>query len=411
MVHDLVIQRLAADEKVRALAATASSADHSWLAVIRLEGMHQGLVKNAVKPPWFYVAVLGLMCTSLTACNEHREEPHPESHKIVVTTPQQKAVTLTEKYVCQIHSSRHIEVRALERGYLEQVSVREGQAVKKGEAIFKLVPTIYKAKMDAEVAQQELAELQFEFAEKLKESNVVSKNELSLKKAELAKAEANVTLARAQLNFATVKAPFDGIVDRQLHQLGSLVEEGDILTTLSDNTMMWVYFNVPEQSYLDYMTNLSQDQENLKIELLLANHKKFPQMGKINTIEAEFNNRTGNIPFRADFPNPNHLLRHGQTGTILISRVQKHALVIPQRATFQVLDKRYAYVVDEQNVAHQREIMVENELEDIFVIKQGLAVNDKFVLEGIRQVHDGDKVEFEERQSEQVLAHLKYHAE
>ena len=105
---------------------------------------------------------------------------------------------------------------------------------------------------------------------------------------------------------------------------------------------------------------------------MLANGNKFDQIGKIGAIEAEFNNENGNIPFRADFPNPERLLRHGQTGTVLISRVQNDAIVIPQRATFEVLQKRYVYVVDKDDVAHQREIVVQNELEDLFVIKEGL---------------------------------------
>ena len=120
------------------------------------------------------------------------------------------------------------------------------------------------------------------------------------------------------MNFTTVRAPFDGIVDRLHEQQGSLIKEGDILTTLSDNSVMWVYFNVPETRYLEYMAGLDQDKEDPKIELVLANGNKFQQTGKIGAIEAQFNNETGNIPFRADFPNPDGLLRHGQTGTVLI---------------------------------------------------------------------------------------------
>ena len=137
---------------------------------------------------------------------------------------------------------------------------------------------------------------------------------------------------------------------------------------------------------------------------MLANGNKFQQTGKIGAIEAEFNNETGNIPFRADFPNPDRLLRHGQTGTVLIRRTLNDAIVIPQRATFEILDKRYVYVVDKEDVAHRREIVVQNELEDIFVIKKGVGVDDKIVLEGIRQVRDGEKVEYEFRSPEEVMA-------
>src|SRR5205085_7569710 len=128
-------------------------------------------------------------------------------------------------------------------------------------------------------------------------------------------------------------------------------------------------------------------------ELVLANGSKFRESGKIGAIEANFNNETGNIPFRADFPNPDGLLRHGQTGTVLIHRTLKNAVVIPQRTTFEILDKRYVYVIGEDHVVRQRPITIQHELEDIYVIQSGLDVSDKIVLEGVRQVHDGEKVE------------------
>jgi membrane fusion protein (multidrug efflux system) len=323
--------------------------------------------------------------------------------------PQATSVTITERYVCQIHSQRHIKVRALEMGYLERIPVKEGQAVKEGDVLFNVRPILYQTKFDAENAEANLAQLEFNYTKKLFEDKVVSKNEVALHQAKLAKAQAKAQQAKAELDFASVKAPFDGIVDRLLQQQGSLVQEGEVLTTMSDNSVMWVYFNVREARYFEYMA--SQDKENLKIELELANGSKFEHVGKIGAIEADFNNQTGNIPFRADFANPDRLLRHGQTGTILVSRVVKDAIVIPQRATFEVLQKRYVYVIDEEGVAHQREIVPQNELEDLFVVKSGLGVDDKIVLEGIRQVRDGDSVEYEDRQPEQVVANLKYHAE
>ena len=186
---------------------------------------------------------------------------------------------------------------------------------------------------------------------------------------------------------------------------------------MSDNSEMWVYFNVTEKYYLEYMAALKQPEKEHKIELVLANSDTFPQTGTIGAIEADFNNETGNIKFRADFPNPvdketrYRLLRHGQTGTVLIHRTLQNALAIPQRAVFENLAKRFVYVVDKDDVAHQREIVDQYEIEDIFVIKNGLDVNDRIVLEGIRQVRDGEKVEYEFRSPEQVMANQKYHAE
>lgn len=357
----------------------------------------------------FPTIVLALLSLSLPACNAHREEHQHEAHKITATCPESKAVTLTQRYVCQIHSQRHINVRALEMGYLEAIQIKEGQRVKEGDLLFKVRPVLYQTKYDAEKAEADVAQLELTFAEQLAKKNAISQNEVKLIEVKLAKAKAKADMAKAELDFATVKAPFDGIVDRLLQQQGSLVQEGEILTTLSDNSVMWVYLSVPEKQYLEYMAR--QDKKDLKIELLLAGDNKFNQLGEINAIEADFNNEIGTVQFRADFPNPDRLLRHGQTGTVLISRVQKNAIVIPQRATFEVLQKRYVYVVDKDDVAHQREIAIQNELEDIFVVKEGLAVDEKIVLEGIRQVRDGDKVEYEIRSPEEVAQNLKHPAE
>ena len=358
--------------------------------------------------------ILALISLSLPACKMHKEEEsHEEHHKIVVTSPKAKDVVVTQQYVCQIHSQRHIELKALQEGYLEQISLKEGQAVKEGDVMFKIGPVLYKAKLDAELAAVQLAQLEFNSTKRLFEDKVVSQNEVALFQAKLAKAQAKAKLAQAELNFTTVRAPFDGIIDRLHEQQGSLIKEGDILTTLSDNSVMWVYFNVPEARYLEYMAGRlrSAISKESQIELVLADGNKFPQVGKIGTIQAKFNNETGNIPFRADFPNPDRLLRHGQTGNVLIHRTLKNAIVIPQRATFEILDKRYVYVVGKDDVVHQREIVVQHEMDDIFVIKKGLDVNDKIVLEGVRQVHDGEKVEYEFRKPEEALANQKYHAE
>lgn len=352
-----------------------------------------------------------VLCLVVPACSKHQEEHGHEAHKISATTPQKKAVTLTQQYVCQIHSQRHIQIRALEEGYLEAIPVKEGQSVKKGDLLFQVTPILYQKKADAEAAEANLVRLEYGYTKKLFEKKVVSENEVSLAEAKLAKAEAKADLAKAELNFAFIKAPFDGIVDRLRQQHGSLVQEGEFLTTLSDNSVMWVYFNVPEARYLEYMSSPEEEKKNLKLQLVLANGEVFEHAGKIGAIEADFNNETGNIAFRADFPNPDRLLRHGQTGNVLISRVQNDAVVIPQRATFEVLNKRYVYVIDDNKVAHQREIEVQNELDDVYVIDKGVEVGDTLVFEGIRQVRDGEKVEFQELDAEKVAADLKFHAE
>jgi membrane fusion protein, multidrug efflux system len=358
--------------------------------------------------------ILTLLSFSLPACNGlngEEEKPQEEHQKLTATCPESKDVTVTQQYVCQIRSQRHINVCAFVNGYIDEILVREGQSVKKGDLMFKILPTIYEAKRDAELAEADLVGLEYNNTKRLAAENVVSQREVALHQAKFSKAQANAKLAQSELNFTMLRAPFDGIVDRLEPRQGSLIKEGEILTSLSDNSVMWVYFNVPEARYLEYMGDADWGRDGQRIELVLANGRKFQYPGKIGAIEANFNSETGNIPFRADFPNPNGLLRHGQTGNVLIQRTLKNALVIPQRATFEILDKQFAYVVDKEGVVHQREIVIQNEMEDIFVIKKGLASNERIVLDGIRQVRDGDKVEYEFHRPDEVLANQKNRAE
>ncbi|PRP91182.1 Toluene efflux pump periplasmic linker protein TtgA precursor [Enhygromyxa salina] len=367
--------------------------------------------------------LLALLCLAPIACSgaEGHDEEHEIPRKVVLTRPMTKEVVSTQQYVCQIHSRRHIELRALERGYLEKIQVQEGQAVKQGELLFKILPVVYKAKLHADEAELLRAEIELRNTKKLYEGDVVSDQELALAKAERARAKAKVELAAAELAFTEIRAPFDGIIDRQYEQQGSLMEEGDILTTVSDNNVMWVYFNVPEANYLEFKAiegAVDPDSPQrltfpeAKIELQLANGEIFGHgAGDSVTVESDFDNETGNILFRADFPNPDGLLRHGQTGTLLIHETLKGAIVIPQRATFEILDKQYVYVVGEDGAVHQRAITISHEMDDIFVVESGLDVTDKIVLDGVRQIHEGDHPVSEFREPEEVLSGMKHHAE
>lgn len=363
--------------------------------------------------------ILSLICLCLPACHKtHEEQSEGEHHKIVVTTPYVKDVDVTQEYVCLIHSQNYIKVCALANGYLEPITIKEGQAVKKNDVLFKILPILYEAKLAKAKAKAQLARQELQNQERLRDDplKIVSENQVLLFKAKLEAEEAEVQLAQAELNFTTVKAPFAGIIDRLHEQQGSLIKEGEVLTTLSDNSTMWVYFNVPEARYQEYKATPVQEKEEQRIELVLANGSKFQHDGKVipgkmAAILARFNNETGNGTFRADFPNPDGLLRHGMTGKILIHRTVKNAILIPQRATFETLDKQYVFVVDKEGVVKQREIFVQNEMEDTFVIRKGLSAGDKIIFEGVRQVRDGDKVEYEVRPPEQILANQRYHAE
>lgn len=326
----------------------------------------------------------------------HAKNNDPQQGKVEVASVQAKDIVVAEQFVCQVRSRRHIDVRSLQSGYLEEIHAKEGQAVKQGDVIFKLSPVLYQARLDAELAEVEVAALNLKTTERLFQNKLVAEEEVAQSRAKLAGAQAKAKLAQAELDLTIVRAPFDGIVDRMQQQEGSLVTERDVLTTLSDNREMWVYFNVPLTRYLQYMTLPAKDR-TLGVELVLAGDRKFPQPGKVAAIDGQFDEQTGTIAFRADFPNSDALLRHGMTGNVRIQRTVASAIVIPQQATFELLDQRYVYVVDKEGVAQRREIVVQSELQDGFVIEKGLDVNDKIVLEGVRQIRDGEKLEYELR--------------
>lgn len=320
--------------------------------------------------------------------------------KIVVASPQARDVTVAQAYVCQIQSQRRIDVRTQAIGNLREISVKEGQAVQEGDVLFRIEPTRYQAKHDVAVAKVRIAELEYSQVQKLFEQKVISSQEVALSRATLDQAQAEARLSEAELNSTVVKAPFGGVVDQLHAQVGTLINERVKLATLSDRRTMRVSFNVPEARYLEYQAGPGPiDSLAPQIELVLANGSKFPQAGKLGAIEASFNPETGSIPFFAEFENPDDVLRQGQTGTVLVQRTLTNVVVIPQRAVFEKLGKRYVYVVDQDDVVHQREIVIQSELEDLFVVTQGLDVNDRIVLDGVRQIHDGEKVEYELRKS------------
>lgn len=350
---------------------------------------------------------LGVLMLASSCKSRHEKE---EEIKFSVTSPLLKDTMSVRDYVCQIRSSQHIELRALEKGYLQKIYVDEGQFVRQGQLMFQIMPMIYQAEMQKAKAEADFAQIEYQNTKSLADKQVVSPNELALAKARLDKAKAELELARVHLSFTEIRAPFDGYMDRFYVRLGSLVNEGDLLTTISDNSKMWVYFNVPEAEYLNYRS-IDNGTDKMRVNLLMANNELFEYSGVVETIEADFNNETGNIAFRATFPNPKGLLRHGETGNIKVSVPLKNALIIPQKATFEVLEKRYCFVVDKNNVVRQREIVISSEMPDIYIVKSGLNPKEKILLEGIRKVSDGEKIKFEYLEPNAVMKNLSVYVE
>ncbi len=351
----------------------------------------------------FYVSVVGIFL--LWGCRKH-EEVKEEVLELPVTEVIRVDTAIYKEYVCVIHAIQHIEVRSLDEGYIEQILVDEGQWVHKGQLMFKILPVIYYAELKRAEAEAKAAEVEYLNTKALADSQIVSRNELALAKARYEKAKAELALARARLHFTEIRAPFSGLVGRFHVRLGSYVDERELLTTLSDNRQLWVYFNVPEKEYLEFMRHFKKDSV-VYVQLRMASDELFPYKGKITAIEAEFNRTTGNVAFRATFPNPEGLLRHGETGNILLRVPMKNVLLIPQKATFEVLEHRYVYLVHEDGKVEARRIVIGEEFPHFYQVVAGLKEGDKVLLEGLRKVRNGEKIRYRLIPPEKVAEQLR----
>ncbi|SEG44298.1 efflux RND transporter periplasmic adaptor subunit [Flavobacterium urumqiense] len=352
----------------------------------------------------------GLMAALfLVSCNSKKEEKE-EVTKFTVTNPLRIDTCFTKQYVTQIKSIRNIEIRNQEKGYLQKIYVDEGQYVKAGQILFQIMPTQFQAELLKAQAEAKGAEIELQNTKILVDKKIVSKNEQALAMAKLEQARAEVSLAKLHLSFTEIRAPFSGTIDRIPLKLGSLVDEGALLTSLSDNSQMFAYFNVSEPEYLNYQTDV-KDRGETKVGLLLANEQLFKYKGNVEVIESEFNSETGNISFRARFPNSDKLLKNGESGEIQMIVPQHNALVIPQKATYEIQDKKYVFVVDKNNVVKSREITITGEMPDLYVVKSGITENEKILLEGVQKVKEDDKIKYAFQKPSEVLNHLKLKAE
>jgi membrane fusion protein (multidrug efflux system) len=151
----------------------------------------------------------------------------------------------------------------------------------------------------------------------------------------------------------------------------------------------------------------SKSNTNEKVNLILANNEPYDRDGIIETIEGEFDSNTGTIAVKAKFPNPTLLLKHGETGKVRLTIPLHGAIIIPQKATFELLDRIYVFVVDSKNVVKAVNVSVKQKLENLFVIDEGLSVNDKILLEGLQTVKEGDKIESEFIAPREVMEKLQ----
>jgi RND family efflux transporter MFP subunit len=314
----------------------------------------------------------------------------------------------TQEYVAEIQAIQNVEIRSRMKGFIETILVDEGQYVSKGQTLFKINNTEYqqtlaktKAVIKSALAELKAAEIEAQNAAQLLQKNIIGSPEYEMAKAKAEAAKASVeeaetdeASAQLQLTFTEIKAPFSGRINRLQYKTGSLVEEGNLLTTLSDTKEVFVYFNVSESDYLDYLDNKGNGKSK-EVSLQLANGKLYSQSGWIETTENEFDPTTGTIAFRARFPNPNEVLKHGASGKVLVKTTVKNAVLIPQLSTFEIQGNIYVYTVSQSSRVEMRQVIPSFRLPQVYVIRSGLAPTDHFIYEGIQSVKEGDTVRTE----------------
>jgi RND family efflux transporter MFP subunit len=314
--------------------------------------------------------------------------------------------SVTKDYVAEIQAVQNVELRSRVKGYLDKINVDEGKFVKKGQVIFVLSNQEYKealskasAELKSAIADVKTSELELQNVKILVDKNVVSKTELELAQAKLDASRAKVEEATAtesgaklDLSYTLVKAPYDGVINRIPNKIGSLIDEGTLLTTISNIDEVYAYFNVSEEEYLKFVKDNELGNQK-EVSLLLADNQLYPYKGVIETVESEIEKETGNIAFRARFKNPELLLKHGASGKIQIAQTLKNALLIPQKSTIDIQDKTFVYVLDKNNQVQMKSITPKIRLANYYVIENGdLDSKDQFVYEGLQMIKDGDKI-------------------
>lgn len=319
--------------------------------------------------------------------------------------------TTFQDYPASIEGTVNVEIRPQVSGTLERVYVDEGAFVNSGQPIFKINEQPYRAALNNALAAQHSAEallinaqLEIERLTPLVQNRVISEFQLKsakatvqVAKANIEQAKANVATATINLGYTLIKAPVSGYIGRLLKKQGSLVAstDGDALTNLSDVHDVHVYFALGEQDFVNFKDQYAGQTLNEKIKqlpavrLILADNTEYARLGRIDVIDGQFDKTTGAITVRAKFPNPDGLLRSGNTGKIRLSLQHNDALVVPQVATIEVQDKVFVFALADSNKVKKQAITIIGKAGNNYLVKEGVKVGDQIVVSGLDRLQDG----------------------
>jgi membrane fusion protein (multidrug efflux system) len=355
----------------------------------------------------FYLAFIiltGLLSCTSSASKNNSKEIVPE---ILVTKVTTRDTIVKTAYVASFQAIQNTEIRSRVNGFLENILIDEGKPVVKGQALFQLSTeelVIDESKaianLDMAIAEAKAAALEVERVDVLVDKKVITITELDLAKAKLKAAEAKISEANAMLaetklkrSYATIRAPFDGVVNRLLLKTGSLIEEGTMLTSVTDIRSVFAYFSVSENEYLRFnKVKAAKDNQFDSVSLILSDGSNYRYAGAIETMYAEIDPSTGSLVFRARFPNPKALLKHGATGKVVLTTNVTNVVIIPQKAVFEIQDRNFVFLVDKNNVIHQQAFEPISRLGQYYLVKSGLQQGDRIVYEGTQNLREGNKI-------------------
>jgi len=357
-------------------------------------------------------AVIIYSCTSSSAANADNAPMIPS---LPVIALQQMAATVYQEYSASLEGSKDIEIRPQVEGYIEKIFVDEGARVHKGQILFKINDRTYReqlnnAKANLQTAKANLttAEINVSKIKPLVENNIVSDVQLKSAQAaynaavaQVAQAEALVRNAAINLSYTLVTAPTDGYIGRIPMKTGSLVGMNTIepLTVLSELKTVYAYFSLSENDFLRFKEQYAGNsvEEKIKqmppVDLVLPDGSVYPLKGKVEIVSGQFNNTTGSISFRAEFPNPNGQLRSGNTGKIRLPLLLPASVVVPQEATYDMQDKTFAFIVADSNKVASVPITISTKTGNYYLVAKGVKAGDKIVFSGVDKLQDGNVIQ------------------
>lgn len=321
----------------------------------------------------------------------------PPPPSIPVTKIEKKTVTGYTEYPTTIEGIVNSDVRAKTSGYIEKVYVDEGEKVHKGQPLFKLETQSLSQDASAAKARINLAQVEVDKLIPLVEKKIISPVQLETAKANLSQAKANYSSVSANIGYATIKSPIDGYVGAINFREGTLISPSDAtpLTTVSEISKVYAFFSFNEAQYIDHLqrykgkTKAERIQNSPDLSLVLANGEIYEEKGRIETSTGQINQSTGTIKIRAAFDNPNELLTNGNSGKIRLPIEYKDAIVVPQSATFEQQKDIIIYKLDKDNKVKATLIKIEGVVNNLYVVKSGLNIGDKIVVNGVSKLRNG----------------------